>query len=80
MLNCLDDILRTGGKSARLCQKTGNGKRNISACGIVGDGIYDLCMYQRTSWKDHLSRQIQSRSQDQLDIRIRSICGNIDTG
>ena len=48
MLNCLDDILRTDGKSARLCQKTGKGKRNISAYRIVGDGIV-LMIYVRTN-------------------------------
>ena len=40
------------------------------------NGLDDIL---RFCGKDHLSRQIQSRSQDQLDIRIRSICGNIDT-
>ena len=34
-------------KKARLCQQTGKGERNVSAYGIAGDGINDLCTYQR---------------------------------
>jgi hypothetical protein len=36
-------------KKAKLCQKTGKGERNVTAYGIEGDGVKEMCVEQLVS-------------------------------
>jgi hypothetical protein len=55
-------------KKAKLCQQTGKGERNVSAYGIAGDGVTELCTYQCVS-TTYPERMKKKRKQQQERAR-----------
>jgi hypothetical protein len=57
-------------KKAKLCQKTGKGERNVTAYGIAGDGVKELCAEQLVSSSyparmDGKRKELQQRAEDE---------------
>jgi hypothetical protein len=51
-------------KSAKMCQKTGKGERNVTAYGIAGDGLKEACMEQLVA-STYPTRMDESRKDQQ---------------
>jgi hypothetical protein len=57
-------------KKAKLCQRTGKGERNVTAYGIAGDGLKEMCVQQLVSLSyparmDRKRKEQQKRAEDE---------------